>query len=109
MMSGHSECCIGCNTAGEVEVDPKTLPVDFESWNEALYSGSLVDCRVDSHMVKGLAMMTPNTHLVAGQSAWGADKGIAHRSSAALTFHFRRGDCSRIGSGRSCLAKVEFC
>lgn len=29
-----------------------TLLVDSESWSEVLYSGSLVDCRVDSQMVK---------------------------------------------------------
>ena len=28
-----------------------TLPVDSGSWSEALYSGSNVDCPVDSYMV----------------------------------------------------------
>ena len=51
-------------------VDLKTLPVDSESWNEVLYSDNLVDCLVDSHMVKaGLVKMTQDTRFEGGQSA----------------------------------------
>lgn len=50
--------------------DLMTLLVDSESWNEALHSGSLVDCLVDSRMVKErLAKMTMNTRLEGDQSA----------------------------------------
>lgn len=56
--------------AVEVVADLMTLLVDSESWNEALYSGSLVDCLVDSRMVKErLAKMTMNTRLEGDQSA----------------------------------------
>lgn len=53
-----------------MEADLKTLPVGSESWSEALYSGSLVDCQVDSQMVKaGLVKLTLNTRYEEGQSA----------------------------------------
>lgn len=53
-----------------MEADPKTLLVDSESWNEALYSGSLVDCQVDLHTAKrGLVKTTLNTQFEEGQSA----------------------------------------
>ena len=87
-----------------------TLPVDFESWSEVLYSGSLVDCRADLHMVNAeLVKRRLNTQLEVDRSAKGADKETAHRSWTALGFRSRHGDSFQIGSGRSNLTKVEFC
>ena len=49
--------------------DLRTLPVDSESWSEALYFGSVVDCRVDLHMGNAeLVKLTLNTHFEGGQS-----------------------------------------
>ena len=91
-----------------MEADPRTLPVDSESWSEALYLGSMVDCRVDLHMVSAeLVKLTPNTHCEGGQSTEGAHKKTANRSWAALRFRFPVGNSARLGSGRSYLAKVE--
>lgn len=88
-----------------------TLPVDFESWSEVLYSGILVDCRADSHMVKAeLVKLRLNTQLEVDRSAKGADKETAHRSWTALRFRSPpHGDSFQVGSGRSNLTKVEFC
>lgn len=47
-----------------------TLPVDSESWNEALHCGSLVDCQIDLHMVNAeLVKLTLNSHCEGGQGA----------------------------------------
>lgn len=47
-----------------------TLPVDSESWSEALYSDKLADCQVHSHMAKAeLVSLTLNTHFEGDQSA----------------------------------------
>lgn len=47
-----------------------SLLVDSESWSEALCSGSLAGCPVDSRTVKaGLVNLTSSTHSEADPSA----------------------------------------
>ena len=46
-----------------MEADLMTLLVDSESWSAALYSGSIVDCQIDSHVAKAEPVsLTLNNH-----------------------------------------------
>ena len=89
----------------EVEADRTIPPVDSESWSEVLHCGSLVDCQVDSRMVKAeLVNLTLNIQFGGDRNAWRADELLAHHSWVAVRFDFLLGGCFR----RSNLSKFDF-